>query len=50
MKTETAQKRRPKGLMNAGVIVAAVVISLMIQGSAQAWWTMSLYLVWRGGW
>ena len=40
MKTNTAQKRRPKGLISIGVVLAAVVISLLMQGAAQAWWSV----------
>jgi hypothetical protein len=50
MKTKTTPKKRPKGPISVGVILAAAAISLMMQGTAQAWWTMSMYLVWRGGW
>ena len=49
MKASTTQKRRPKGLISVGVVLAAIVISLMMQGAAQAWWQMT-WLVWRGGW
>ena len=49
MKTNKTQKRRPKGLISVGVVLAAIVISLVIQGAAQAWW-LPTWLVWRGGW
>ena len=38
MKTSITQKRRPDGLISVGVVLAAIVISLMMQGSTQAWW------------
>jgi len=50
MKTSTAQERKPKGLISVGVVLAAITISLMMQGAAQAWWGLSMYLIWRGGW
>jgi hypothetical protein len=50
MKTSMTQKRRPKGLISVGAVVAAIVISLMMQGAAQAWWVGPLFIVWRGGW
>ena len=49
MKTSITQRRRPKGIISVGVILAAIVISLMMQGAAQAWWA-PFYLIWRGGW
>ncbi len=52
MKTHTAQKRSSKGLINVGVVLAAFAALLLMQGAAQAWWSMasSTWLVWRGGW
>ena len=49
MNTNATQKRRPKGLIRVGIVLAAIVISLMMEGAAQAWWGWSI-LVWRGGW
>ena len=49
MKTSIAQEGRPKRLLSVGVVLAAIVISLMMEGAAQAWWSYS-WLVWRGGW
>jgi hypothetical protein len=49
MNSSTKQKERPKGLISIGVVLAAIVISLLMQGTAQAWW-ISSWLVWRGGW
>jgi len=50
MNTNATQKGRPKGLISVGVVLAAITISLMMQGAAQAWWGLSMYLIWRGGW
>ena len=50
MDKSMTQKRRPKGLISVGVVLAAIVISLMIQGAAQAWWGTISFFVRRGGW
>jgi hypothetical protein len=50
MKENTTQKRRPKGPIRVGLVVAAIAITLMMQKAAHAWWLMGSYLVWRGGW
>ena len=49
MKTNKTQKTRPKRLMSVGVVLAAIVISLMMQGAAQAWWSVG-WVIWSGGW
>ena len=50
MNTDKTNKRSSKGLMNVSTIFAAILISLMMQGAAQAWWGRTTWLVWRGGW
>jgi hypothetical protein len=50
MKTSATKEKKPKGLISVGVVLAAIAISLTMQGAAQAWWGLSMYLIWRGGW
>ena len=52
MNTDKTRKRSSKGLMNVSTILAAILISLMMQGGAQAYWGIEsrIWLVWRGGW
>ena len=50
MNANKTQERRPKGQISVRVVLAAIVISLVIQGAAQAWWVGPLFIFWRGGW
>ena len=51
MNTNTIQIRRPKGPINTGVVLLAVLALLLMQGAAQAYWqTLTWVIVWRGGW
>jgi len=51
MMTNITQRKRQTGLPYGRTILVAILILLLMQGAAQAWWlTYSLFIVWRGGW
>jgi len=49
-KVNQTQKTKSTGPINAWVALIAGATLLLLAESAQAWWLMDAYLVWRGGW